>query len=96
MFRLKVWFWTIGLVFIETFTVCVIWNLVKPNPAYIGMLETVFPGFKWLSLESFLLALAECFLYAAWLASSFVFTHNFFYRKHHHEAGTLKARGKPA
>jgi len=81
MFKLKVWFWTIGLVFIQMFTVCVIWNLVKPNPVYIGMLETVFPGFKWLSIGSFLLALAECFLYAAWLAFSFCFDPQFFLTK---------------
>jgi hypothetical protein len=85
MFRLKTWIWTLGLLFVETFTACVLWNVVNPNPTYIRMLETFFPGFKWLSIKSLALGGLESFLYAAYLAGSFVLIHNFLHRKHHKE-----------
>ena len=81
MFRLKTWFWTLSLVFTQTYILCVLWNIVEPKPVYIGMLEMFLPGFKWLTFGSFLIGMAESFLYGAYVAAAFVTLHNYFYKK---------------
>lgn len=86
MFRMKTWILALGLFFTETFIVCVLWNVVEPNPVYIRMLETVLPGFKWLSFGSVLLGIIESFLYGTYIAVAFVPLHNFLYRQHEREA----------
>lgn len=85
MLRLKTWVWTVSLIFIETYVACILWNVLAPNPAHIRLLETVFPGFRWLSLEALLLGGIECTLYAVYLATNIVVIHNFFHRRHEHE-----------
>ena|SRR6516164_10889814 len=82
MFKVKTWVLALGLFFTETFIVFVIWNLLEPNPVYIRMLETVLPGFKWLSFGRVLLGMFEAFLYGAYIAVAFVPLYNFFYRRH--------------
>jgi hypothetical protein len=82
MFKLKTWFWTLGLVFTQTFLVFVVYNLLNPSPVYIHWLETVLPGFKWLSFKHLLLGIAESFIYGAYIAVVFVPIHNFFYVRH--------------
>jgi hypothetical protein len=96
MFRLKTWIWTVNLLFVETFVLCILWNAVEPNPVYIQMLETFLPGFKWLSLKSALVGLAECIAYGTYLALNFVFIHNFFYRKHHQQINAPTSSKKAA
>jgi len=86
MFRMKTWILAVGLFLTETFIVLVIWNLLDPNPVYIRMLETVLPGFKWLSLGRAFLGMVESFLYGAYIAVAFVPLYNFFYRRHEREA----------
>ena len=86
MFRLKTWILTLGMLFTETFILCVIWNLVEPNPVYIRTLEIVLPGFKWLTFRHLLLGLVESFLYGTYIAVAFVPLHNFLYRRHEREA----------
>ena len=96
MFRLKTWIWTVGLLFTETFVLCVLWNIFEPNPVYIRMLETALPGFKWLSTGSVALGLLESFLYGAYLAVNFVLIHNFFHRRHQQESTEPKSSRKAA
>jgi len=86
MFRIKTWILTLGVFFTDTFIVFVLWNLLEPNPVYIRILETVLPGFKWLSLGHALLGMVEAFLYGTYVAVMFVPLHNFFYRRHEREA----------
>ena len=81
MFRLKTWFWTLSLLFTQTYILCVLWNIVEPKPVYIRMLEILLPGFQWLTLGSFLMGMVESFFYGAYVAVAFVTLHNYFYRK---------------
>lgn len=96
MFKLKTWIWTVSLLFIQTFILCVLWNMFEPKPIYIHILETVLPGFQWLSPLSFLLGLLETFLYGAYFACSFVLIHNFFYRRHEQDTDTTVIGKKAA
>jgi hypothetical protein len=82
MFKLKTWFWTIGLLFMQTFVLCVLWNILEPRPIYIHMLETFLPGFHWLTAGHFALGMAESFFYGAYFAVTFVLLHNFFHARH--------------
>lgn len=85
MFNIKVWFWSLGLLFLLTFCVFVGWNMAANNPTYIRLLETFLPGFKWLTPARFILGAGESFLYGAYIAIVFVPIHNFYYRMHHPE-----------
>ncbi len=86
MLKIKVWFWSLGTFSLLTFCLCVFWNLGAGNPAYIRLLETFLPGFKWLTPGGFVLGAVESFTYGAYVALLFVPIHNFFYRMHHPEA----------
>lgn len=91
MLRMKTWIWTVGLLFVETYVLFILWNVVHPTPAFIHILETVLPGFKWLSLRGLVTGLFECFLYGAYLAANFVVLHNFFYRVHQREKAAIES-----
>jgi hypothetical protein len=64
---------SLGLFGAVTFTLCVAYGLVVP-PAFHSpqLLEMVLPGFTWLTAGSFLLGLAESFLFGVY--AGLVFT----------------------
>lgn len=51
-----------------SFAVCVAWDAVFPRWAMRSAWAPLLPGFRWLSVGSFLLGLAETFIYGFWLA----------------------------
>lgn len=82
MLNLKVWLWSLGLASAVSFVLCVLWGLVTPESLHMHpFLETVLPGFKWLSVGSFFIGLIESFLWGAYAALAFVPLHNYFLRK---------------
>ncbi len=82
MFNLKVCLWSLGLASAVSFVLCVIWGLVTPESLHMHQfLETVLPGFTWLSVGAFFMGLVESFLWGAYAALVFVPLHNFFARK---------------
>lgn len=82
MLRLKVWTWSLATTSAVSFVVCVVWGLVTPEALHMHrFLESVLPGFQWLSPTSFLVGLVESFLYGAYLGLVFVPIHNFFQRR---------------
>ncbi len=67
----------LGLFLAITFTLCVIWGLLFPHTSFQqALLGAVLPGFTWLSWTSFLVGLAESFLYGIFAAAVFVPLHN--------------------
>lgn len=65
-----------------TFALCVGYGLVAPaglHPSWL--LETVLPGFKWLSLGSFVLGLVETFIYGAYSGALYSGVYNYFARR---------------
>lgn len=82
MLDTKVWFWSLGFTGTISFALCVLWGLVTPETLHMHeFLETVLPGFRWLTFASFLLGLLESFLWGAYLAVVFVPIHNFLHRR---------------
>lgn len=65
-----------------SFVLCVGFGLVAPptfHPSWL--LEAFLPGFKWLSLGSFVLGLIEASLYGAWAGVLYSTLYNYFARK---------------
>ena len=74
--------WALGLFGAVTFVVCVLYGLVVPKAFHmVQLLELALPGFKWLSLGSFVIGLVESFLYGAYAGLVFVPIYNFVSRR---------------
>ena len=65
-----------------TFALCVAFGLIAP-PAFhpSWLLEAILPGFKWLSLGSFLLGVVETAVYGAWAGFLYSALYNYFTRR---------------
>jgi hypothetical protein len=65
-----------------SFALCVGYGLLAP-PAFhpSWLLEAFLPGFKWLSLGSFVLGLIETALYGAWAGVLYSALYNYFARR---------------
>jgi hypothetical protein len=86
MLKIRVWIWTLGLLFTQIFVVCVLRDLMSPLPPGMRRLFEIFlPGFTWLTVTRFLVGLAESFLWGVYAALVFVPAVNIFLLKHHHE-----------
>jgi hypothetical protein len=74
--------WSLGLFTSVTFIVCVVYGLVLPTAFHMTQfLEITLPGFRWLSVGSFILGLVETFLYGAYAGLVFTGIHNFVRRR---------------
>ena len=61
---------------------CVVYGLLAPEGFHpTRLLETVLPGFRWLTVGSFFLGLAETFLYRAYVGLVFTPIYNYFSRR---------------
>lgn len=73
MLSIKVVTWSLGLFGAVTFVVCVLYGLITPESLHMhSFLESVFPGFRWLTPGGFLIGLVESFLYGVY--AGLVFT----------------------
>ena len=82
MLNLKVWMMSLGSWMAVSFTICVLGGVVAPTlPIPHRTLELLLPGFTWISARSFVLGLAETFVYGVCAAWLFVSLHNFFARR---------------
>lgn len=74
--------WSLGLFAAVSFVVCVLYGLLVPQSLMMSrFLELVLPGFRWLSLGSFLIGLVESFLYGVYAGLVFVPIYNFVTRR---------------
>ncbi|MBI2461431.1 MAG: hypothetical protein HYV61_08115 [Candidatus Rokubacteria bacterium] len=80
---------SLGLFFDVTFALCALWGLVVPAAwePMARIWEAVFPGFTWLTPQSFLLGLVEAFLYGWYVALVFVPLFNHFESQRPAEVG---------
>jgi hypothetical protein len=79
-----------------SFVLCVAFGLGAPRELHAGwLLEALLPGFKWLSIESFVLGLIESALYGAWAGILYSWLYNYFIRRAdrvaEHRATTARA-----
>lgn len=78
----KVMTCSLGLLGAITFVLCVVYGLLVPEAFHMArVLEIVLPGFKWLSVGSFVLGLVESFLYGAYAGLVFTPIYNYFLRR---------------
>jgi hypothetical protein len=65
-----------------SFALCVGYGLLAPSAFHPSwLLEALLPGFKWLSLGSFVLGLIETALYGAWAGLLYSALYNYFARR---------------
>lgn len=82
MLNTKVIAWSLALFTTVSYLVCVIYGLITPTVIHMHrFLEIVLPGFKWLSLGSFLVGLVESFLWGAYVGLVFPPIYNVLYRR---------------
>jgi hypothetical protein len=82
MLNIKIWMATLAALMGVSFTICVLGGVLVPGlPIRHQTLELLLPGFVWISFGSFILGLAESFLYGVYTAAVLVVIHNFFYRQ---------------
>lgn len=95
MLRVRVWIWTLGLLFTQIFVLCVLRDLVSPlSPGMRRLFEIFLPGFKWLTVTRFLIGLVESFVWGVYAALVFVPAMNIFFLKHHHEPAVHHGRNR--
>ena len=82
MLNIKVWTWALASWAAISFVVCVLWGAVTPNALHMHtFLESILPGFQWISAGSFVLGFVESFLLGAYAGLVFVPLHNFFFKR---------------
>ncbi len=80
--NLKVVIWSLGLFGAVSFVLCVAYGLLVPEALHMKQLLLILlPGFKWLSLGSFLLGLVESFLYGVYAGLVYVPLYNGLHRR---------------
>ena len=80
-----------------TYVLCIAYGLLAPTSLHAAwLLEAMLPGFKWLSVGSFVLGLVESTLYGAWAGALYSTLYNYFVRRADeaaaHRAVTARAR----
>lgn len=69
---------SLGLFLAVTFTLCVAFDLLFPAYAMNSSWGMLLPGFKWLSVTSFVIGLLEAYIYGWYIAIVFVPIYNWF------------------
>ena len=74
--------WALSTFTAVSFLLCVLYGALVPESLHMrDFLEIVLPAFRWLTVGSFLLGLAESFLWGAYIGLVFVPIHNAFSRR---------------
>lgn len=80
--NIRVVTWSLATFTLSSFIVCVLYGLIVPkNFHMVQFLEIALPGFKWLSIGSFFIGLAESFLYGAYAGLVYTPIYNFYNKK---------------
>lgn len=75
-----------------SFVLCVGYGLVAPPALHAGwLLESVLPGFRWLSVGTFVLGFVESALYGAWAGILYSSLYNYFARRAERSGGGATA-----
>lgn len=71
---------SLSVLFVVTYVLCVIWDLVFPGWAMYQVWQGLFPGFSW-SAMGFLIGLVETAVYGFYAAVVFVPVYNYLHRR---------------
>ncbi|GAB4363715.1 MAG: hypothetical protein Kow0042_01810 [Calditrichia bacterium] len=82
MLSVKVVSVTLGVFLSFSFVLCVLFGLATPSSVHMSeFLQNILPGFRWLSLGSFILGLVESFLWGVYIGVVYTPLYNFFSKK---------------
>ncbi len=82
MLKTKVVGLSLGIFFAFSFILCVIYGLFVPENLHMHQfLQNILPGFKWLSLGTFVLGLTESLLWGLYSGIVYVPIYNFIYKR---------------
>lgn len=77
--NIRVLTWSLATFTLFTYLVCVAYGLIVPKSFHmVQFLEIVLPGFKWLTIGSFLIGLVGSFLYGVYAGLVFSPIYNFY------------------
>ena len=80
--NVKLLTWSLGLFGAVSFVLCVAYGLVTPDALHMHRaLETLLPGFTWLTVSGFFIGLAEAFLYGVYGGLAFGWIYNALWRR---------------
>ena len=73
---------SLGSFTVVSYVLCIAYGLLAPTSLHAAwLLEALLPGFKWLSVGSFVLGLIESTLYGAWAGVLYSVLYNYFARR---------------
>ncbi len=82
MLNIRVLTWSLATFTTVSYVVCVVYGLVVPETFHmVQFLEITLPGFKWLTVGSFVIGLVESFLYGVYGGLVYTPIYNFYQRK---------------
>jgi hypothetical protein len=82
MLNIRVITWSLATFTTVSYIVCVVYGLVVPETFHmVQFLEITLPGFKWLTVGSFVIGLVESFLYGVYAGLVYTPIYNFYQRK---------------
>ncbi|HSE86785.1 MAG TPA: DUF5676 family membrane protein [Candidatus Binatia bacterium] len=82
MLNIRVITWSLATFTTVSYVVCVVYGLVAPETFHmVQFLEITLPGFKWLTVGSFVIGLVESFLYGVYAGLVYTPIYNFYQRK---------------
>ncbi len=82
MLNIRVLTWSLATFTTFSYVVCVVYGLIVPESLHmVQFLEITLPGFKWLTLGTFLIGLVESFLYGVYAGLVYTPIYNFYHQK---------------
>ena len=67
MLNIRVVTWSLATFTTASYLVCVVYGLIVPETLHmVQFLEITLPGFKWLTIGTFVIGLGESFLYGVY------------------------------
>jgi len=80
--NIRVLTWSLASFTLFTYLVCVVYGLIVPESFHmVQFLEIALPGFRWLTIGSFLIGLVESFLYGVYAGLVYAPIYNFYSKK---------------
>lgn len=94
MLNVKVVAKSVGSFTAISYVLCIAFGVLAPGWLHASwLLEALLPGFRWLSVGSFVLGLVEAMLFGAWVGALFSTLYNYFARRavRHSDSATMRA-----
>ncbi|WP_025321077.1 DUF5676 family membrane protein [Deferrisoma camini] len=82
MLNIRVVTWSLSSFTLFSYLVCILYGLIVPESLHMTtFLESVLPGFRWLTPVGFAIGFVESFLWGAYIGLVFTPLYNFFQRR---------------